>query len=138
MGGTWNRKETHGCSQRRLPLKRRTPINTLVPFRMEYDSLNSEDVVFSDQDEEVEYEDLETSPSDSQSSYDPRSVVEWSQRLLIASRVLTIVHIVLNIRLVMFAWSLYSVLGRFFIMLPLSIEIVLSLIFEALGTSQRT
>ena len=101
---------------------------------MEYDSFNSEEVVFSDQDEDIEYEDLETSSRDSQSSFDAKSVVEWSQRLLVASRVLTIVHIILNIRLIFFAWSLYAILGRFFIMLPLALEIVLSLVFEAVGT----
>lgn len=106
---------------------------TWLQCSMEYDSLQSEEVVFSDQDEDIEYEDLETSSRDGQSSFDARSVVEWSQRLLIASRVLTIAHIVLNVRLILFAWSLYSVLGRFFIMLPLALEIVLSLVFEAIG-----
>lgn len=104
---------------------------------MEYDSLQSEDVVFSDQEEAIDYEDLETTIRDmEEEGSNPRSRIEWSQRLLIASRVLTIAHIVLNIRLIIFAWTMYAMLGRFFIMLPLSLEAVLSLVFEAVGTSK--
>lgn len=102
---------------------------------MEYDSLHSEDVVFSDQDETVDYEDLDTTIHHEKSGIRAKGRMEWSQRLLVASRTLTIMHIVLNIRLIMFAWTSYTVMGRFFVMLPLAIESALSLLFEALGTN---
>lgn len=101
---------------------------------MEYDTLASDDVAFSDQDEAIDYEDLETTIQHSHSGANPKQRIEWAQRLLISSRVLSIVHIVLNVRLIIFAWTMYNMLGRFFIMLPLAIEAIFSLLFVAIGT----
>lgn len=102
---------------------------------MEYDTLSSDDVVFSDQDEGIDYEDLETTIQPAHGGANPRTRIEWAQRLLITSRILVIIHIVLNIRLIIFSWTMYNMLGRFFIMLPLALEALLSLLFVAIGTS---
>lgn len=101
---------------------------------MEYDTLSSDDVVFSDQDEVIDYEDLETTIQHGDGGSNPKTRIEWAQRLLISSRALVIVHIVLNVRLIVFAWTMYNMLGRFFIMLPLALEAILSLLFVAIGT----
>lgn len=102
---------------------------------MEYSTLDSSDGLFTDGEEStVDYEDLDTFSKEEVSGA-TRSRVEWAQRLLVALRVLTIIHIVLNLRLLILSWTLYSVLGRFFAMLPFALEIVLALVFEALGTS---
>lgn len=82
----------------------------------------------------MDYEDLEISSQVSQTSATAHSRITWSQRLLITSRVLTILHIVLNLRLIVFAWALYAAVGRFFIMLPFALEATLSLVFEAVGS----
>ena len=107
---------------------------------MEYSSLDSgTEGVFTDGEDTVDYEqhdyeDLDTYATKEQSATSARHNVEWSQRLLIASRILTIVHILLNCRLLVISWTFYSMIGRFFIMLPFALEPVLSLIFAAVGT----
>lgn len=116
-----------------------TPPECRFPAKlMEYDTLSSDDVVFSDQDEVIDYEDLETTIQHGDGGSNPKTRIEWAQRLLISSRVLVIVHIVLNTRLIVFAWTMYNMLGRFFIMLPLALEAILSLLFVAIGTSPIT
>lgn len=101
---------------------------------MDYSEISSEEALFTDQEDDTSYEDLDTTTQSSQSSMDARTLITWSQRLLITNRVLTIVHIALNLRLILFSWALYAAVGRFFIMLPLALESILSLIFEAVGT----